>query len=449
MLLIPLLILGIILYVIGNRVSSALIFFFFLFDGFQVVPEMLFETHLGISKSIDFAFIYILILFIYGFIKYDDYIPVNRISKLIAIYLSLIIICIGVSLFYYHINLVDILRTSRSYFLVLCYFVLRRLEKEKSDKLLKILFSIVIFQCCLFIIQAFTDIALLTGADSGGRSGIITRFYNVPLMLYFFVFYAIFNNPYIGVLKIVTTIIPSITMFLPLSRSLMMAFILSVLIGISIRIGGIKRIMKYIPLLLIIIVPILLFTAKIAGGRTITDINNVINGEFIDLDDDFVMDEESTFVFRMAHFFERFMDVTESKMGMVFGAGFMTEDSEYTYRNFDYQIGLPDENTGNTVQLDTSDISWSNFILRYGIVGSLVYLLCYMILFRSFKSIKNSLALSVILYLILLFFISFTSDLFYQLRYLVLPLVVFDFAVHSNYGEKVFSSCGDKKMFII
>lgn len=435
MLFLPILILSIILYIIGKRISSILILFFFLFDGFQLIPEMLFDTHVGISKSVDFAFVYILVLFIYGLIRYDDFIPKNRISKLIAIYFSFIIICIGISLFYYHISFVDILRTSRTYFLVLSYFVIRRLEKEELVKLLKILFIVVLFQCCLFIIQAFTGIALLEGGESG-RTGVITRFYSVPFMLYFLVFYAVFCNPYQGWLRVVTTVIPFVTMFLPLHRSLMMAFIVCALIGIYIKIGGLKVIMKYPRILCVIIIPILFILAKSVQGRTATDISNVLSGEFLEVDDDFLMDEDSTFLFRMTHFFERFMDVTDSKMGSVFGAGFMTEDSDYTFNRFNYNIGLPDEITGNTIQLDSSDISWSNFILRYGIMGTCIYLYMFFSILYIYKIERKSIGLPIYLYMLLLFFISFTNDLMYQNKMLVFPLLLYSLLSLENEKQK-------------
>lgn len=431
MLLLPLLILSIILYIIGKRVSSVLIFFFFLFDGFQLIPEVLFDTHAGISKSFDFAFVYVMVLFIYGVIKYDDYIPINRVSKIIAFYLLFIVISIGISLFIYHISFVDILRTSRTYFLVLSYYVVRRLTREELDKLLRILFFVVLFQCVLFMIQAFTGIAIMTGAESG-RTGIITRFYNVPFMAYFFVFYAIFNNPFNGWLKNLTTIIMSITMFLPLHRSLMMAFILCLFIGVYNRISGIKNAKKALNTLLILFVAVFLLVGKDSGGRTINDISNVLSGEFLDVDEDFEMSEESTFMFRMAHFFERFMDITESKMEIVFGAGYMTEDSNYTFNHFDYQIGLPDEITGNTVQLDTSDIAWSNFIIRYGVIGTFIFLYVLYSITSIFHRNLKTIGLPIFLYMILLFIISFTSDLLYQNRMLIFPFLLYNLLPHNR-----------------
>lgn len=61
---------------------------------------------------------------------------------------------------------------------------------------------------------------------------------------------------------------------------------------------------------------------------------------------------------------------------MFFGLGLMTDDSPYTYNNFNFVIGLPDEN-GGIYQLDTPDIAWSNFVARYGYVGTFAYLVFY------------------------------------------------------------------------
>ena len=245
MLFLPILAIAIILYIIGQRIPSVILFFFFLFDGFQIVPDLLFDTFVGISKPIDFAFIYVIVLFIFGLYRYDDFIPINRTSKLIAFYLSFIIISIGVSLFYYHIGFGDIFRTTRSYFFVLSYFILRRLEQKEVDAILKILLVVVTFQSVLFAVQAVTTIPLLVNPSAGERVGFITRFYNSPLLLFYIVFYAIYNNPFKGWKKWVTLIIPSITIFLPLHRSLMMVFTLVLFIGYCLSLDNIKRFFKY------------------------------------------------------------------------------------------------------------------------------------------------------------------------------------------------------------
>ena len=136
MLFIPLLILAIILYVIGHRVSSVLIFFFFCLNGFQIVPypDVLFNTHLGISKPTDFAFLYVLFLCFYGLNRYRDFLPRNLLTRLIGYYTLLLLVLMGVSLFYYHVPASEVVRTIRPYFLVYAYFPLRRLTYEHYNK---------------------------------------------------------------------------------------------------------------------------------------------------------------------------------------------------------------------------------------------------------------------------------------------------------------------------
>ena len=207
MLFIPILIAGIILYLSGKRTLSVVIFFFFLFDGFQIIPEELFETGMGISKSADFALLYTVFLFIYGLLNSPKFIPVNKLTLLLGGYLFFIVCLIGISYFIYRIPLSEIIRTSRYYLFALSYFVLRKLTPEEIGSILKILFCIVVFQSILFTIQGFTGIALLTGAISHKSAKLITRFYNSPLMLYFFVFYGIFNNPFSGKCKYLSALI--------------------------------------------------------------------------------------------------------------------------------------------------------------------------------------------------------------------------------------------------
>ena len=118
-------------------------------------------------------------------------------------------------------TLICLLYTSSRYYLfALSYFVLRRLTKEEISSILKILFCIVIFQSILFTIQGFTGIALLIGAESHKSAKLITRFYNSPLMLYFFVFYGIFNNPFTGKYKYISALICIVCVYMPLHLSL-------------------------------------------------------------------------------------------------------------------------------------------------------------------------------------------------------------------------------------
>lgn len=432
MLFIPILITGIILYLSGRRTLSIVIFFFFLFDGFQIIPEKLFETGLGISKSTDFALLYIVFLFIYSLINTPNFIPINKLTILLGGYLLFIACLIGISYYIYHIPFSEIVRTSRYYLFAISYFVLRKLTLKEIDSILKVLFCIVVFQSILFTIQGFTGIALLTRAVDHKSAKLITRFYNSPLMLYFFVFYGIFNNPFSGKYKYISALICIVCVYMPLHRSLTISFVFILIIGLLLKIGHFKRLLSYLPILLLCIIPLIAVSGIQLASRTVNDINSVTTGEFMDIEE-VELGEESTLLFRMAHFYERYMHILEKPIETAFGSGLMAEESNYTNKKFDFIIGLENEKTGEIVQLETSDIAWSNLIIRYGIIGTLIYLTIYIsIMIFYYKHRKARYALSTFLYLLLLLFTSITSNQLYYVYMLVFPFMFFDMTLEEN-----------------
>lgn len=441
MLFIPLLLLAIALYISGQRTYSLLIFFFFSFYGFQIIPEEWFDTGLGISKSTDFALVYIFVLFVYGCFAYHDYIPLNRMTYLIVVYLAAILVIIGVNKFIYGIGWGDIFRTSRNYFFVLAYYPLRRVEKEEVDRLLKILLYIVLFQSLLFAIQAFTGKALLAGAEDKSGGDLIYRFYNSPRMLFFFIFYALFVQPLGKKYSTFAGTVLIITSFLPMHRSLIIMVILTLSFGYLLNVGNLKRFIRYLPYALLVAIPLCFILFAQVGSRTISDLQMLREGNFAEIEDseeieNFEMDSESTFTFRIAHFMERYLYSKTNVMYEFFGLGLMTDDSPYTYNNFNFVIGLPDEN-GGIYQLDTPDIAWSNFVARYGYVGTCAYLVFYLgLAWFFFVNRKEKLSLSLLLYMLLVLGTSLTSDTLYQVSRNVLVLMLFDFIINKKQNEE-------------
>lgn len=445
MLFIPVLILGIVLYMIGHRVSSVLIFFFFALEGFQIVPEFLFNTYVGISKGIDFALIYTIVLFIFGLIRFDDFIPINPLSKVIFGYLILLFACIGMSIFYYKIPITEVIKTCRLFvfFLVLSYFIIRRLDKTEFQKVIYVLLFITVIQCILFAIQAVFAIPILTNASTGGSLGFIKRFYNYPKLLYLFSFLTIFT-PIISN-KQKSWIIPVLMLgvILPLSRSAILIFLFLLFVGALLKLKSSKQLVKFIPVFLIAFALVGGIVIKQIQGRTMNDIQSVINGEFIEVVEpensgDSEIEEEATMIFRMALFFERYLDVIESRVSFVIGKGLSAEGSPYTNANFDYNIGLaaPSDLSGfenYIAQLYSPDISWSNLILRYGIVGTIIYTLgfCYLAIIIYKK--KNSF-FSIPFFLLSCFILmnSLSSDIFFS----IVTFLPFFFFFDQLYYEK-------------
>jgi hypothetical protein len=128
-------------------------------------------------------------------------------------------------------------------------------------------------------------------------------------------------------------------------------------------------------------------------------------------------------LFRADNFFERYLETTETAVGTLFGLGFMSENTHYTENHFNFIIGLEDNETGATTQLDTSDIAWSIFIIRYGIVGTLIYLALYAYVGVRYWRRRGTLAISMVLSLALVFGFSFTSDQLFYTTALIFPLL--------------------------
>ena len=421
LLFIILLLSGLLLYVTGKYIASAFIFFFFLLKGFQIIPESYF-----VLKPIDYAVVYIFALFIWGCIKYDNFIPKNRITLFISIYLTFILFEMSLSHFYYHIPWSEIIRTGRQHLFVLSYFIFRRLNKSEIDYLIKLLFYVVLIQCCLFIIQVPTGLPMLTGYEGNFKYGYIYRCYNIPILLCFYVFYGVFCNPFKNPKLVITSIILlTATVFLPLHRSWSIIFIAILIFGFLLKFGMLKS-LRNILITGGIAIMLLSVCSVYISSRTMNDIYKVSKGEYMDTED-IELDQESTLLFRFAHFYERFIETTETSIGSVFGVGFMSEGSKYTYNNFNFIVGLSDEKTNEIVQLDTSDIAWSLLILRYGIVGSIIFLsfYVYFIVFYG-RRYNNPMALSIMLYLIFIIGLSITSDQLYYVSFFVFPLMYND-----------------------
>lgn len=415
-----LLISAITLYMIGKKEISVIIFFFFLFDSFQLIPEKM----IGI-KTLDLAIIYVCILFIWGIIRYDDYIPRNTTTLFISLFLLFVFFEMLLSRYSYGISWIEIIRTGRQNLLLLSYFVFRRISRAKMEYILKILFIVVIIESFLFATQTFTGIGIMNDSHVFLKVGSIYRFYNISLMHYFFVFYAVFNNPFKNVWKQATMLIALITIFLPMHRSLAMAVILILIFGFMWKknvFNSFKR--------MIIAGCCCFFLFAIASAyisaRTIEDINKVASGDFQEIED-VKVSSESTFLFRITHFYERYTAVIENNLGKWFGVGFMTEGSTYTENNFNFIIGLENEE-GGIDQVNTPDISWSIFIIRYGIFGTLIFLLfySYFIVYYIRQRNKNPICMIMVLYLLLIFSNSLTSDLLYKINMLIFPLIYID-----------------------
>lgn len=408
MIFVPLMLLGIILYFTEWRVWSGVIFFFFISVGFEFIPYQIFDTGVVISKATDFALIQTVVIFFFGYFRYDDFWVKNKLTIAILCFLAFIVVSMLYSRLHLHVAIDDILRSARSYFFVLAYFVFRRFTREEILQLLRILFFITMVGCSLYVIQAFTGFPLLAGSKPG-VFGVLNRYFNIPVLFYVLVGYALLWNPYKGFWKYYSLVIFCMAAICSQHRGMMVAIFIATFMGVYIMEGGLKGVFKYLLIGGLVLLPVLDLVLDRFGTDSSTDIEGVFGSAIID-EQPQELSSAGTFGFRLGVLFERWLYVAEKPERIAMGVGFMTEGSERAKQEFNFFIGLVSDETGETVQLDTSDMAWIVFLLRLGFVGTFFFLMLYIVIGCFFyKHRKDRLCLVFLVYIVILFINSVSS----------------------------------------
>ncbi|MDR0989121.1 MAG: hypothetical protein LBM06_06645, partial [Prevotellaceae bacterium] len=275
------------LYFSGKQMAAFLIFFFFLLKALQLIPE----AWMGL-KGLDFALLFVLPLFVWGCIREEEFIPRGRLTFFIFLFLAFILGECLLSRFYYGIDWISIFRTGRQSLLLLAYFLFRRLSKEEVTLISKILLAVLSVQCVLFMLQTITGIGLLAEHENNYSNGLFYRFYNVPILLYILVYYAVFANPFHGIWRVITTALPVLTIFAPMHRSLMAIFIMLLLIGI-LWIRGYLQSVRNILVASVTVFVLVVGALYYMSSRAVSDIERVTSGEFVDVEEVDLSDEST------------------------------------------------------------------------------------------------------------------------------------------------------------
>ena len=413
----------------GQKVLSLFTFFGFLTGGYQLIPETVFAFPVSI-KPTDYA-----ILYLFGVIAMEYFSGKRKelldlLPKFTIIFLYFIAVAAGVSIFIHHIPIVEVVKNTRQYFLLLTPILYYALTNDELERVLKLLFKTTIFLSIIYVLQPIFDTPLLQGYYTEGKTELfgmfeIARYYNTPTYLYFFIFFALYNSNFTRKQKVLYLTIMSLPVLLCMHRSLLMAFIMVILFN-QFR----AKIKKIYPILIVFFVALIPFFGAIQGNVLETKIAQDIIGSVEIEPEDFVPGElgDATFTFRVLHFLERLYYASEDMITLLFGFGFMSEGSDYTMGNFDFIVGLENDETGFVNQVDTSDIAWSVFVIRFGIVGTILYLIYYFLLVKFFNSrIDTNGVKAVFSTLALVFITSFTGVTILKMEFLAIILLMYLF----------------------
>lgn len=420
-----LLALGCTLWMLHYRTAAIIVFFFFLTNGFQVIPVTWFDTGVGIQKGADFALLLLMFVLSTNINQHVRLLRTDTVARYAAVFTVFILIGIVYSVVIEHYDVMNVLRAARRFLFILGYFVFRSLKKDEIHQILTIMLGVTVMQCCIFLLQFAAGITLLNRQSdeimelsTKGAVGDWKRLYNLPEYTVFYLFYLIFTNKIRIRYRAVLGTILAIAFMCTLHRSWLSSFVIVLcVIGFINTQGLFKKIGIVFSVMLISLLPLFV---PVLGERLdsgIEDFTKAINGGYV-AEKGF----DDNLSFRIAHVFERFDFITQTPERMIFGIGFLTEDAgQSQYLNF--SVGWRDKY--GTRQIDTGDISWSIMFLWLGFVGTALYVIFY---FKSMKTLfvhrSTSISNIGIAYMLLYFMISFTSSVYIEISTIVYVVMV-------------------------
>lgn len=426
------LVIALVYYFKGHPLAALVILFFFLTSGFQFVPLSLFDTGFGITKALDFAVIFIVWTFLVDVRTNIKMIREDPFAKTIIVFISFVLIAVLYSLIFYGYDLAYVIRSSRRFLILLIYFDFRKLNGFQLQSLVNFLLAVTFLQGAVYLLQIPTGTVLMNSGLVEGASSLLisggawwSRYYNFPLFVVLFFFYVLLAKEVSPPKRFLFVFTFGVVILATFHRS----WIFAVLVGI-LCVGLLTKARRAIVWLAVLYFAIIQLPGssslsdRLLSG--ISDFNHAITGgyELTYLPD--------TFSFRIAHFIERAEYVASSPQRILFGLGFLTEDSPYT-RQLPFIVGYADE-SGVVTQVDTSDIAWSLLVVFVGVLGTLLYIWLYAKgLVIAWNNRGLPIGQAALGFMVAMFFTSFTSTYFVDIPTFVgVPLFIAFIAAKSQ-----------------
>lgn len=304
-------------------------------------------------------------------------------------------------------NAFKVLRTP---LMLLAFYSFSIIPIEVYKRFLKIMLWITLFQGVLFLLQ-FLGIKFLAGRYDEDIFSFSFAL-NIPTFLFFYIFYSL-DAEYTKKVRYLLFLFFIAILLLTFVRG----WILSVLLGMVlyvVMVRGLKK-SKFFTIALLFTVPIMFSvveaksTDKDSQHSSVNEISNLFSGRESIIDNAM---EGGTLMFRAAMLIERIDYLVQNPKYLLFGVGAIHEDSPNCYNRFDFKIGTNNEDKyyGRCL-IDSGDITWVPIVLRYGIIGTVVYLCIPLLLIKLSRKRKDTLRILFPIFVIY-FFKSFNGALF-------------------------------------
>lgn len=417
----------ILLLYINNKKVYSLFLFLILQTNFLAFSGANFDIGNISLQNNDLCLVLIILFIFYDiFFRRVRYKINYKYIKPINLFLFFIIISVIADIAFNNTPIGNVFRTTRQWFFLLVLFPLSTLSTKEVEKFLKIIFILTTFQAVVYILQVIFNYPIYFGTE---ETRILTkyksegeRFRNVPPFLILFLSSIIVNNEFRK--RFISFILLNTVVILSATRSLLIGIYMPFFVNMILLSKKIKYKFSYIIIIVVLIFSVQLsttFSERFNGG--IDEISLLFNkgiGNF---------ETSGNFSFRINHFLERYNYIVQNPYNIVFGLGFVTE-SDFSKTLF--SVGLSHDD-GQVIQLDSGDISWSVFILRYGIVGTVLFLVSYFILMKYFFLNRNKYYNNLAFYyMFVAIFLSFTSNILASAGFWFFPFLFYNLSEREN-----------------
>lgn len=270
------------------------------------------------------------------------------------------------------------IKVARINILYIAYFIFRKIPCEQMRSYFFINMKIAIVMGVLFYLQLF-DVRILQGRVDEARAATDqVRYANAPFMAGAYLLYSIFSKQNLAI-KLIGIVYWGGMMVLGMSRGGMLgmgAVIVAYLI--------LSRNIKYAVVVGVVGLFAYLFVLPMfqyrdnqgQGVSTTEDIRLVFQGG-----NAVVMGQQGgTFSFRIGMLLERWDYLIDHPQYLLTGVGDIHEDSPRCYRRFKFVLGTV--NAGRKYGqclIESGDIAWVPLLLRYGVIGMVLYLSFFVI----------------------------------------------------------------------
>ena len=276
------------------------------------------------------------------------------------------------------------LKVVRYSFVFLLYFYFRDINQNEIDRFIRLALIASTIQGVFYYLQ-LVGVNVLSGrVDEAEDVGEITRYANYPPLVGFFILYYIVTEKSNLLSKLF--FIPFFGFMLVLGQMrgaiIALAFVICIFFLFKHKAKYILYIVGGVIVFQTIINPMFEYRTRNAERSTLEEVKMVLSNPTAIYESYTEDDESGNFLFRIAMLSERVIFMKNNPQYLPFGVGCIHEESPNNI--FLFQLGTHNEKLKYGYgMLSSADIAWVGILMRYGIVGVILFLL---LLFAWFKT---------------------------------------------------------------